>query len=80
MTTAPPGEPDFCSMSGTGPLTRTWHCRRDGYLYIQYDRNRAEDGEILFARITEKDIISGTIASGRSALRKIVSRPRGNQP
>ena len=52
----------------------------DGYLYIQYDRNRAEDGEILFARITEKDIISGTVSSERSALRKIVSRPGGNRP
>ena len=51
----------------------------DGYLYIQYDRNRAEDGEILFARITEKDIIAGTIVSERSALRKLVSRPRGKQ-
>ena len=51
----------------------------DGYLYIQYDRNRDEDGEILFARITEKDIISGTVSSERSALRKIVSRPGGKQ-
>jgi hypothetical protein len=48
----------------------------DGYLYIQYDRNRADDGEILFARITEKDIISGRVASEKSELRKVVSRPR----
>ena len=51
----------------------------DGYLYVQYDRNRADDGEILFARITEEDIVAGTIVSERSALRKIVSRPRGKR-
>ena len=51
----------------------------DGYLYVQYDRNRAADGEILFARITEEDIVTGTVVSARSALRKIVSRPRGKR-
>ena len=51
----------------------------DGYLYIQYDRNRADDGEILFGRITEEDIMAGTLVSERSALRKIVSRPRGRR-
>lgn len=51
----------------------------DGYLYIQYDRNRADDGEILFARITEKDIMSGKLVSEKSGLRKIVSRPRGRK-
>ena len=51
----------------------------DGYLYVQYDRNRAEDGEILFARITEQDITAGAIVSERSALRKLVSKPRGKQ-
>ena len=51
----------------------------DGYLYIQYDRNRADDGEILFGRITEEDILAGALVSERSALRKIVSRPRGRK-
>ena len=51
----------------------------DGYLYIQYDRNRAYDGEILFARITEQDIMSGKIVSEESELRKIVSRPRAKK-
>ena len=49
----------------------------DGRLYIQYDRERKALGEILFARITEEDILAGRLVGKKSALKKLVSRPRG---
>lgn len=52
----------------------------DGTLYITYDRNRATDGEILMARITEADILEGQIVGPRSRLRMLVCRPLKNAP
>ena len=57
----------------------------DGYLYIVYDRERgaykdteeealASAREILFAKITEDDIINGAISSKGSFLKKIISK------
>jgi sialidase-1 len=47
----------------------------EGVLYVQYDRNRTEDAEILFARITEADIVAGRLVSEKSGLGKMVSKP-----
>lgn len=47
----------------------------DGSLYITYDRNRAVDGEILLAHITEDDIRHGTLVSEGSFLKKIAIAP-----
>ena len=51
----------------------------DGTIYISYDRNRATDGEILLARIREDDIRAGRLTSAGSALRQLISRPRGGK-
>jgi predicted neuraminidase len=47
----------------------------DGTLYISYDRNRATDGEILLARFTEAEVLSGTLTHPNSKLQQIISRP-----
>jgi predicted neuraminidase len=47
----------------------------DGTLYVSYDRNRASDGEILFARFTEADILAGKLVSPNSKLQGLISRP-----
>ncbi|MBQ2686960.1 MAG: exo-alpha-sialidase [Clostridia bacterium] len=57
----------------------------DGYIYITYDRERGAfyrsiddvDGaarEILYAKITEDDIIAGELVSMESSLRNIISK------
>jgi len=57
----------------------------DGYLYIVYDRERgafmqsmdavyASAREILYAKITEKDIMAGKLVSSESELQHIVSK------
>ena len=57
----------------------------DGYLYIIYDRERgcskksldeayASAREILLAKITEQDIINGSIRDGHSYLKHVVSK------
>ena len=51
----------------------------DGAIYISYDRNRATDGEILMARITEEDILAGRIVQPDSKLKMLVSRPLKNR-
>ena len=47
----------------------------DGTLYISYDRNRSSDGEILLARFTEAEVLSGTLTHPNSKLQILISRP-----
>jgi len=51
----------------------------DGTIYISYDRNRATDGEILFARFTEADVRAKKLVGPRSELQLLISRPLGIQ-
>ncbi len=54
----------------------------DGRIYITYDRNRAIDGEILMACITEEDILAGRLVDEDSYLQRVILYPRrapGNQ-
>lgn len=57
----------------------------DGYIYITYDRERGDSlksldevyskaREILYARITEEDIMAGELKSPRSKLKGIISK------
>jgi len=57
----------------------------DGYIYITYDRERgaalnsldhvySKAREILFAKVTENDIINGKIVDDRSKLKSIISK------
>ncbi len=57
----------------------------DGYIYVTYDRQRgayldsldkvySSAREILYARITEEDIINGSLVSSGSALKRVISR------
>jgi predicted neuraminidase len=54
---------------------------KDGYIYIVYDRERGaagyavgRAGEILLAKVTERDILAGKLVSGGSFLKRIVSK------
>jgi hypothetical protein len=47
----------------------------DGRIYISYDRNRSTDGEILFARFTEEEVLDGKISKPGSKLQGLISRP-----
>lgn len=47
----------------------------EGAIYISYDRNRATDGEILFAKFTEEDILARQLVSPVSRLKVLISRP-----
>ena len=58
---------------------------RDGYLYITYDRERgcfqhsikeayASAREILYAKITEADIMAGKLVDSESFLQRVISR------
>ena len=47
----------------------------DGSIGLSYDRNRTSDAEILFARFTEADVLSGRLVSSGSFLKSpVVSR------
>ena len=48
---------------------------KDGNIYITYDRNRDLDGEIIMARLTEDDIISGRICTENSFIKRVVRKP-----
>ncbi len=52
----------------------------DGSIYTSYDRNRATDGEILFARFTEEDILAKSIVSPKSRQKNLISRPLKKRP
>jgi sialidase-1 len=47
----------------------------DGTIYISYDRERSKLGEILMARITERDILAGKLITPDSKLKMLISRP-----
>ncbi len=47
----------------------------DGSIYISYDRNRATDGEIQFAKFTERDVLAKSLVSPGSKLQTLISRP-----
>lgn len=49
----------------------------DGTIYISYDRNRDSDGEILMARFTEEDVLSGEFQSEQARPRILISKPKG---
>ena len=48
---------------------------QDGTIYISYEHNRGEDGEILMAKITEEDILAGRIVNPNSQLKIPVIKP-----
>jgi hypothetical protein len=52
----------------------------DGSIYIPYDRNRATDGEILFAKFTEEDILARALVNPKSCLKNLISRPLRKRP
>ena len=45
----------------------------DGNIYVIYDHGRKEHGEILMAKITEADIVAGTLVSDGSVLRRMIN-------
>ena len=45
-----------------------------GTIYISYDRERSELGEVLLARITEEDILAGELVNPNSKLKKLIHR------
>lgn len=49
----------------------------DGTIFISYDRDRIERGEILLARFNEADIQAGKLVSDNSKLKMLISRPLG---
>lgn len=49
----------------------------DGYLYITYDHERVKEREILMARITEEDILKGSLTGENSSLRILVNKALG---
>jgi len=49
----------------------------DGTIYISYDRNRDNDGHILMARFTEKDVLNGAFKSRNSKAKILISQPLG---
>ena len=50
----------------------------DGTLYISYDHNRST-GEILMARFSEDDILSGKLIGPKSKLQMLISKPLKNR-
>jgi hypothetical protein len=52
----------------------------DGSIYISYDRNRAIDGEILFAKFTEEDVLARALVAPRSRLKNLIIRPLKKRP
>ncbi|MGZ0654880.1 sialidase family protein [Coraliomargarita sp. W4R72] len=54
---------------------------KDGMIYISYDHQRSTHGEVLLARFTEEDILTGKLVSPRSKLKMMISRPmKGKTP
>ena len=49
----------------------------DGTLYIIYDRERYGAKEILMAKVTEDDILAGSLVHSASALRIVLNRAEG---
>lgn len=51
----------------------------DGTLYIIYDRERYKDREILMAKVTQEDIMAGSLVSEGSELRILLNRATGTR-
>jgi hypothetical protein len=49
----------------------------NGDIYVHYDRNRASDAEILFARFREEDVKAGKLVSQGAALKNLVKSQLG---
>jgi predicted neuraminidase len=49
----------------------------DGSIFISYDRNRDTDGEVLFVRFTEKDVINGRLKGKKPVHHRLIYRPLG---
>ncbi len=52
----------------------------DGSIYISYDRNRSTDGDILFAKFTEEDILAKAVVNPKTRLKNLISRPLKKRP
>ena len=51
----------------------------DGTIYISWDRNRSQDGEILMARFTEEDVLAKDFKGPKSKTKMLISRPRARE-
>lgn len=51
---------------------------KDGNIYIIYDRERTKEGEILFAKFREEDVIAGKTISPICRLKQVINRTGGN--
>lgn len=51
-----------------------------GNIYVAYDYNRTKEKEMYLARITERDILAGSIQSPNSRLRILVNKAYGINP
>ncbi|MCP1110531.1 sialidase family protein [Ohessyouella blattaphilus] len=49
----------------------------DGYIYVTYDRQRITEREILMARFTEDDVLSGKLHSPDNKLKVLVNKALG---
>ncbi len=49
----------------------------DGTIYVSYERQRWVQPEILLARFTEEDVLSGKPVSDRAALKRLVNKAGG---
>ncbi|HYE20755.1 MAG TPA: sialidase family protein [Tepidisphaeraceae bacterium] len=49
----------------------------DGLIHIAYDRNRADDREILMAVFTEADVLAGKTTGEKSRLKSLVNKATG---
>jgi predicted neuraminidase len=47
---------------------------KDGLIWITYDRDRQDEGEILLAKFREEDVIAGKNASGAVSLQQTISK------
>ena len=50
----------------------------NGFLYIVYDWDRVREREILMAKITEEEILSGKLSNPSSFLRKTINKATGH--
>lgn len=47
----------------------------DGEIFISYDYNRDEEGEVFLAKFREEDVLEGRCVTPGAALRQLISRP-----
>ena len=48
----------------------------DGRIFIQYDRDRGGEAEILMAVLTEEDVLAAKPVSNKAVFKQIVSKAR----